>query len=415
VVSKIKDSKRRAQVSYGLFALGLLVAAYASFSLLSPGGYLREAYLSRSTEARPLVWQLSERAIADRPFLGWGGDNFERVYEQYYDNRVLEQKYGDEAWFDRAHNVLVDQLVDNGLIGLFLYLVAYIVVILSLIYAALHAEEKNDRLLSSILIVYFALHLAELQTAFDTSISYPLLAFMFVSAAILYHRARAHVTKKNLALELPLYARYALGSGLICFFLWSLIFGAFPLSRAEFANGAIRRAGSSEKRIPYYTPLFDTPLDKQTFLWRTETDFERGIGQDPSVLNNPKKVKGLEEELVLFEHEYQDFVEKNPSNYRAHLGLADVLMYQNLFHVDKLSDAQHTLDEAIALYPQIPQAYWMKAVGYLYMRKFDLAREYAKKALDLNPDIVESQNVVRYVNDSIGTFPNIDLYFFTQI
>src|SRR3989344_749674 len=262
---------------YGLFALGLVGAALATFSLLSHGGYLREAYLSQATAARPLVWEMSEKAIADRPILGWGADNFQRVFEKHYDNRLLQGEYGNEAWFDRAHNVFIDQLVDNGFVGLAMYFAVYIVVILALIYTALHAAEKRDRIFAVILIVYFTLHIAELQTAFDTSISYPMLAFMFVSAAFLYHRTR-RIKKPNLSVELPLAARYAVGIVLIGFFSWSLTFGALPFARAQIANGEIRKVGSAEKRMPLYPAPFGTRVDQQEFLWRTVTDFERGIG-----------------------------------------------------------------------------------------------------------------------------------------
>ena len=82
-ISKIRDARRRTQASYTLFGIGVLVAFLASFSLLSPNGYLREAYLNRSTAARPLVWQMAERAIGERPALGFGADNFERVFERF--------------------------------------------------------------------------------------------------------------------------------------------------------------------------------------------------------------------------------------------------------------------------------------------------------------------------------------------
>src|SRR3989338_5857795 len=414
LITKIKDARKKAQASYALFALGLLFACLASFSLLSHEGYLREAYLSQATAARPLVWEMSEKAIADRPILGWGADNFQRVFEKHYDNRLLQGEYGNEAWFDRAHNVFIDQLVDNGFVGLAMYFAVYIVVILALIYTALHAAEKRDRIFASALIVYFTLHIAELQTAFDTSISYPMLAFMFVSAAVLYHRARS-IKKPNLALQLPLVARYAFGVVLIGFFSWSLVFGALPFAMAQIANGTIRKVGSAEKRMPLYPALFGSPVDEQEFLWRTVTDFERGIGCDPSVLEDPKTVENLKKELVIFEKAYADYVRRNPTNFRAHLNFADVLIYQRLFEVNKLNEAQKVLDEAIRLVPQSPQPYWMKAVGYLYMKKFDLAREYAKKGLDLNPKVVQSQAVVQYIDQSIKTFPDIDLFFFKQI
>ncbi len=414
LISKIKDHTMRSKVSYTLFGVSVLVVIVGAFSLISPNGYLREAYLSSGTAARPLVWEISEKAIAQRPLLGSGEDNFERIFEEHYDNRLLQDEYGNEAWFDRAHNVFIDQLVDNGAVGLFLYFLVYIVTTLSLVYAALNAEEKRDRVLAAVLVLYFSLHIVELQTAFDTSISYPMLAFMFVSAAAVSHRV---FSAKRKGLEIPLnqVAAYAIGVVLVSFSLWSFVVGVLPLTEAQLANGAIRTVGSGEKRIPLYPTLFSSPIDIQAFLWRTATDFERGIAQDPKVLDDPAKVENLKKEIVIFENGYREYVKNNPTNFRARLNLADILIYQMLFQVNKLEEAQKVLDDAIVLVPQSPQPYWMKAVAYVYMRKFDLARTYAKKALDLNPRIKQSQVVVKYVEDSIKTFPNIDLFFFTQI
>jgi len=412
-ISKLKNAGLRARVSYGALALSAVLAIVAGYSLMSPQGYLREAYLSRGTAARPLVWHMSEKAIAERPLLGWGADNFERVFERLYDNRLLQDEYGNEAWFDRAHNVIVDQLVDNGAIGFVLYLLVYAVLLLTLAYVALNAEQREDRVLATMLGVYFALHVVELQTAFDTSISYPMLAVLFVLSATLFQR-----TWKGFgsgAYKVPEAVAYGIVALVALFSVWSLFAGVIPFANAQSANGAVRTVGSAEKRIPYYPTLFASPVDVHAFLWRTSTDFQRGIAENPKVLEDSKKVEGLKKEAVIFEQGYREYIRENPSNFRVHLNLADILMYQRLFGVDKLAEAQQVLDTAIALVPESPQPYWMKAVGYIYMRKFDLAREYAKKGLALNPQIKQSQTVMKYVEDSIKTFPEIDLFFFKQI
>jgi tetratricopeptide (TPR) repeat protein len=417
LVSKITNTKKRSVVLYSLFGASLVVATLASWSLFSNDGYLRQAYLSQATAARPLIWDMSEKVIMQRPFFGWGIDTFERVFELNYDNRLLQPDYGNEPWFDRAHNVFIDQAVDNGIFGLASYLAIYITIILSLIYVTLKSHEKEDRIFASLLIIYFALHFAELQTAFDTSISYPLVIFMVASAIILFQRTVAHNKKKNEApeyiLNVPL--KYILGTAIIAFSCWSLFWGWIPFVRAQISNGTIRTIGDSTKRLPIYPILFGSSVDKHLFLWRTTTDFQRGIGQDPRVLENPAKVAGLRNEIALFETEYRKYVEENPLHFRAHLNLADTLIYERLFGVDKLADAQKVLDRAIELVPQAPQPYWMKAVAYVYMKKFDLAREYAKKAYDLNPKIEQSAEVMKYVETSIKNFPEIELFFFKYI
>lgn len=413
-ISKIKNTQLREKVSIGLFLLGVMAAIGASVSLLSPNGLIREAYLEISTAARPLVWEISEKAIAERPLFGWGGDNFERVFEQHFDNRLLQNEYGNEAWFDRAHNIYIDQLVDNGIVGLVFYLLVYAVLAGTLLYTALRAKSKNDALLASLLLIYFGLHLAELQTAFDTSISYPMLGLMFVFAGTLFERTWYSI-KNNGAWTVPTLPSYLIAATLAIFFSWSLIFGVMPFARAQIVNGQLRTVGSAEKRSPLYPALFDTPVDKQSFLWRTAVDFQRGIAENPSVLDSEDRAAALAEEMEIFETEYRNYVESNPDNFRAHLNLANTLIYQVLFGKQKLDEARVVLADAIKLSPQSPLPYWMKAVSYVYEGSFEDARKAVEDALALNPDATGSKDIAQYVEESKMEFPEIDIYFFKQI
>jgi O-antigen ligase len=419
-ISKIHLKKTKTVVMYSLAGFLLLVAGCSTFSLFSNDGFLRKIYLSQATAARPIVWEMSEKSIRQRPFFGWGTDNFERVFEINYDNRLLETKNGKEAWFDRAHNVFIDQAIDNGIVGLLLYILLYLVIVFSVIRTFLHSTDKNDIFLSSILLVYFPLHFIELQTAFDTTISYPMLASMISIALALNYRVASltsvgGVVVKKTEWVLVGIAKHSVAVLFLMFFVWSFFAGWVPFVRTQIANGNVRAVGTSEKRIPLYKNLFGSRVDSRAFLWRTSTDFQRGIAENPKMLEQPQKVEGLAKEILVLENSYREYLKNNPKSFRERLNLADILIYQRLFGVDKLAEAQTILDESIALVPQSPQPYWMKAVGYIYMKKFELAREYAKKGLAINPNIEESQNIVAYVEDSIKNFPNLNLYFFTQI
>lgn len=415
LLAKIKEPKTKFLVYYSIFGVALVGAVLASFSLLYPGGFLQKAYLSQATAARPLIWETSGKIISQRPLFGWGTDNFERVFERNAPNQLLQDEYGNEAWFDRAHNVFIDQAVDNGLVGLALYLSIYLVIILALIYVVLNSKNKEDRIFASILILYFPLHFAELQTAFDTTISYPLIALMIVSAIVLFNRTRVENNNLKTDLVVSTNIKYGLTAVFIVFFLWSLFVGIIPFVRTQLANGYIRTVGSASGRIPSYPVLFASPVDVHAFLWRTSTDFQRGIAANPKVLEDPQKVAKLKEEIIIFENGYRNYIKNNPNNFRARLNLADILIYQRLFNVDKLAEAQTVLDGAIKLVPQSPQPFWMKAVAYVYMGKFDLAQQFADKGLALNPKVVQSQVIAKYVKDSQRTFPDLNLYFFSQI
>lgn len=413
-ISKIKDNKVKKVTAIGVFVFAILSAALGMRSLVYKEGIVRNFYESKSTLARPLVWALSKNAIQEKPLTGWGGDNFTEAYQENFDINLLTEKYGNEPWFDRAHNIVIDSAVEGGYLGTIIYFSLYLALFICLLYVLLNAKEKEDSVLASVLITYFFVHLIELQTAFDTTISYPLLALMLALSVYLFNKVQSD-SGKNTELKIGIVGKSIFGIVLIGYFTWSLFFGVFPFIGNQKVNGEIRHVGSSEKRIPLYEKLFKSKVDPAGVLWRISTDFQRGIGENPKILENPKTVESLIKEVEVITKGYEDYVAENPNHFRSHLNLADMYIYQNLFGVNRLADADKVLDRAIEISPRHPQPYWMKAVISLYRRDFNNARLYVEKAKEMNPDVVETKRLEKYIEDSIKTFPEVNLYSFVQI
>jgi tetratricopeptide (TPR) repeat protein len=415
LVSKISRDDIKKKILAASVLCGVIVLAAASFSLVTSGGYFQNLYLKEASNARPIVWELSKESIKERPWFGWGGDNFDRSFEKHYNNTILEQKNGAEPWFDRAHNIFIDQTVETGYLGLVSYIFVYISISGALIYVLLKSREKKHKLLATILIVYFGGHIMELQTAFDTTISYVSLVIMAGLASSVFSQTyRIEVGEKS-HWSMPKILQYVLGVVLIVFLVFSFFIGTVPIIRSNYTNGAIRMAGSSEKRLPMYNSLFSSPVDRATFLWKSSNDFQRGVAEKPVIIEDNLKREGLIKELSVYTEEYRKYANMHPVDYRIRVTLAGVYIYERLLGVDHLNEAHDVLDDAISISPQIPQAYWMKSVAYLYQRKFDLAREWAKRGYDLNPNIEQSKKIVDYIERSIKTFPEIDFYTFGQI
>lgn len=415
-ISKIRSIKIRRGAIWGAAGLGLVVGIFAVNSFLTPGGFIQKEYLKDATAARPIVWGLSREAIAEHPLFGWGLDNFDRAYQTHYDNRVMEQENGGEAWFDRAHNVFLDQAVETGYVGLAAYLLVFFTVIGSMLYVIFRSRERGDQTLAVFIIVYLIGHLMELQTAFDTTVSYVPLALMGAAATLVLHRTRvALVGVEKSVWRLSNGFKYAKGIVLIGGFAALFFIGTFPILRAQIANGSVRTAGSSDKRLPIYEQLFSSPINVAGFLNRTTTDLQRGIAQTPELLEKPDRVAGFIKEIDLLAAKHEAYLALHPDDYRARIRLSDIYIYGMLFGQDNLDKAHANADASIAIAPNLPQAYWQHAVAYLYQRKFDLAREWARKALELNPDIEESKRVADYIDRSIKTFPEIDLFNFIML
>ncbi len=415
LISKIKNIKTRNILGISFFVVSILTLHFTIYSLLADNGFVRKIYEKESTLARPLVWDIAKESINEKPLTGWGGDNFTVAFQENFDNRILTEQYGNEPWFDRAHNIVLDQGIDTGYVGVTLYFILYIVLFISLLYVLFKTKNREDVILASVLITYFFVHLLELQTAFDTTISYVMLGLMLALSVYLFNKVRNENTVNTNHILMGDKCKYAIGSILMLSFGWSLFFGTLPFWGIQNVNGEIRTVGSAEKRIPLYEKLFNTKVDRAGVLWRISTDFQKGIAEDTKILENPEKVKFLVEELGVITKGYEEYVTNNPNHFRTHLNLADMYIYHLLFGVNKLNEADMVLDKAISLSAKHPQPYWMKSVISLYRRDFVKAREYVQKAKEINPESVETKRLEKYIEESIKTFPEIELYFFNQI
>ncbi len=70
---------------------------------------------------RLIVWNMAWQGIKERPWLGWGQENFNYVFNKYYDPRMD----GAEPWYDRAHSVWIDWLIAAGVLGFVSYVLLY--------------------------------------------------------------------------------------------------------------------------------------------------------------------------------------------------------------------------------------------------------------------------------------------------
>lgn len=61
------------------------------------------------------------KGFEEKPILGWGQENYAIVFDKYFDPGM----YGQEPWFDRVHNIILDWLVAGGILGLLGYLSLY--------------------------------------------------------------------------------------------------------------------------------------------------------------------------------------------------------------------------------------------------------------------------------------------------
>jgi len=83
----------------------------------------------RTTASRFELWGMAWQGVQERPVQGWGQENFNYVFNKYYQPSMWDQ----EQWFDRAHNQFVDWFVAGGipagLLFMALYLLAFVAIL----------------------------------------------------------------------------------------------------------------------------------------------------------------------------------------------------------------------------------------------------------------------------------------------
>lgn len=167
-----------------------IVVAVSGFMMVRDADFVQDSIVlsrfanmsidSGTVQSRFVIWDMAWQGVKERPILGWGQENFNLVFNKYY-NPVL---FSHEPWFDRVHNIILDWLIAGGFAGLFAYLSIYGAVLYQLIkdkHSNFSTTEKN------ILLGLFAAYGFHNFFVFDNIISY---IYFITVLGLIYHLTR---------------------------------------------------------------------------------------------------------------------------------------------------------------------------------------------------------------------------------
>lgn len=162
-------------------AVGLLLVLGAGFYLARDSAFIQNepalarlatVFDSNELTVRATLWSMAFEGAAARPITGWGQEGYNFVFNTYYKPTL----YGQEPWFDRAHNEYLDWLVAGGYPALLLF----VALLLSAFYA--FYKKKDDPIARIFLAGALVAYAAQAVTAFDNLLSYILAAALFAMA-----------------------------------------------------------------------------------------------------------------------------------------------------------------------------------------------------------------------------------------
>jgi len=357
--------------------------------------------ISKKEQPRLIIWDVALKGIVEKPILGWGQENFTRVFDKHYDPML----HGEEPWFDRAHNAVLDTLVAGGVVGLLAYLALFATALATLwrgkrAHMRAHGEGKEEELFSvvekSILTALFAGYFFQGLFIFDTIGTY--LLFFALLAYLASHTSSPRAPQARAAG--PAQPRYVYGTFAVIALLlvgalytvninplrasYSLVRATTPqdapqknidflneaFSRATFgeeeivlgalsvAQSAARSASLSQQEKARFLDMALTHADKEVYRFRDSARLYVRLG-DTLVAH------GYPEEALIA---YEKARELSPKKQRIlfQIGIADLAL-------GKRDEAKQIFAEAYALAPDFVEARKLYALASIYTDDATLA------------------------------------------
>ncbi|MCG2699023.1 tetratricopeptide repeat protein [Candidatus Parcubacteria bacterium] len=364
---------------------GFLAARNSSFVKGSPvlSRFSSISMEEQTTQSRFVVWKMSWEGFKEKPILGWGPENYNLVFNKYYEPILWKQ----EPWFDRAHNVFMDRLAQNGILGL----VAYLGLFASALYYLHLGRRKNIFSVydSAILTSMFAAYFFHNLFVFDNLVS-SILFFTFLG--YIHSRIVVESSINGSSQDEPLIARgddYRKYSFALIIFIFTVFIIYFLNVPGILASRDILRAFE-------FTSKGDAQSAFQEFQSATARDsfgsgearehlssFTMSIVQQQN-LDNEFKSKVFE--FTVSEMKKQ--AEQSPGDIRYLIFLG--ALYNKAGRYDNAID---TLQKAIEISPKKQQLYFELGSSYLNKQEYEKALEILKTAFELEPDFFEARKI----------------------
>lgn len=324
------------------------------------------------TQGRYFVWPIALEGVKDRPILGWGQENFNFVFQEYY----RPDMHHLEPWFDRAHNIFLDWAIAGGILGLLAYLSLYGALML-LVWRNAGFSFTEKSILTGLVAAYFFHNFF----VFDHLISYvlffSLLAYIHSKSLALSPASENSVDERRANMALPV----------VILVFASVLY--FVNIGPYLANTRLLQALSILQN-PQGDVLLATESFKSAYgasrLGRTEM-VEQMTVNSPSILGSANLSIEEKNDFFLF---VQEAVEKeartNPNDARAQLLAGS--FFATTGHEEKSIEY---LEKAREIVPNKQQVYFELGRAHLLVEDFESMLLEFGVAYELDPSYREAR------------------------
>jgi O-antigen ligase/Flp pilus assembly protein TadD len=329
--------------------------------------FIAESPLVQGTIAtRFMLWDIAKQGIAEHPVLGWGPENFDLIYDKFYNPQFLNYSYY-ETWSDRAHNLILEIFANSGVLGFLAYLAIFFAVFWML------GKEKTSfkrNIFAGFFLAYFAQNLF----AFDSFVV--LIIFYLLLALVSAPENKKDDDKKNV---LPRNGFAPVFYASLCFSFLGIVFlNIKPLIASNFALKSQGAFGISNTLAEDY-------FRKSKQIWNPYSEMaDVKFANAVYLSSNEKKIAVEEKErlLALAIKEIKNNALKHPYDFSHYFLLG------NLYTAAERYDlAYEEYEKALELSPKRHVVYFQYASAKFLEGKNDEAVKILRTAVKLDEKV----------------------------
>ena len=396
-----RDNRRLRRFVVGLGASALLLAGILFVFRQTPvvqkvpalSRLLNTSLTDATAGTRFMAWSIAVEAWQDKPIFGWGPNNYFYAFNAYYRPEFLLQGWR-ETWFDNAHNIVMNTLAVQGIVGVGAYLALFAAAFWLLI-AGYHRGRFNIHWLAA--GAFLCGHFIHNFFVFENPTSY-LYFFWFLA----WINAQAYPPEP---LAVGVSRRFPAVAGVAVFIAAALVIFTTNINvaranRATLTAVSLLRAYPAkaleayDKALAYGSPHID---DIRGDFSRYASDFLISIREIDRLPEGQRMAAVIDSAL-------SSNRQLHPLDIRVHLQQIGWLQFLGVTRGDAqlLSEAEKISYEAIALSPRRQQLKYQLATLKLNLRKFSEAEAVMQEVINDEPRVGESWWRLAVIYKEIG-------------
>jgi len=359
-----------------------------------------------TTQTRILGWQGAWQSWKDRFFLGYGYENYNVAFNKYFPVLIYHDA-GSRVWFDRAHNIILDQAMPGGIFGLLSYL-GILSLALWFLWVSLrrfkHKEDSSEGpgyitnnysqigfvALIALIVAYFGQNFFVFDTLGTYIIFYSVLGFLaYLSIDSNSAKGVQDVSNDNQSGSDIHQPRIFL----IIVLALILVFSVYVFNiRPGWANTTSVKALSYAYADRYREAMVEY---KKALSYKTNQSQEIRHNLSKTVIQSLQSGQFSQEEakanIDFAVMEMKKNLRESPKNARHYMFAINLYSktasYDRSFY-DQVIDLS---EKALVLSPDRPQFYYSIGQAKLAQGKYEEGVEAFEKAVELKPDVTESR------------------------